>query len=123
MHPNTPPVTVDMTVDRVADLLATVAVANRLIADEAERICNSRAAVSLATLERLTTLTAELRPGAEARAALSELGPDLLLAGTSVWVARHRTAANGYGAAARAAIRWGAAPRLEDGTGEGEVGA
>ena len=89
MHPTTPsPGTVEATIDQVADLLATVAAANGLIAAEADRLSNSRAAVSLATLERLTTLTDELRPGAEARAVLSELDPDLLLAGTSVWLAR-----------------------------------
>ncbi|WP_375504475.1 hypothetical protein [uncultured Jatrophihabitans sp.] len=119
MDPKTPPVTVDL----VADLLATVAAANGLIAAEADRISNSRAVVSLATLERLATLTAELRPGAEARAVLAELDPDLLLAGTSVWLARRRSAAAGPSAAARAATRWGGPSWLEDRVGEGEVGA
>lgn len=94
------------TVEQVADLLATVAAANGLIAAEADRISSSRAAVSLATLDRLTELTTDLRPGAEARAVLSELDPDLLLAGTSVWLAR-RSADRQSSAAERAAARWG----------------
>lgn len=127
MQPTTPPVTVD----QVADLLTTVAAANGLVAAEADRISSSRAAVSLATLERLTRLTAELRPGAEARALLSELDPDLLLAGTSVWLARRRSAAASHStdsrsadsrsAAARAASRWSAAAWLDGAT--SEVGA
>ena len=120
MHPTTPPT---VTVDQVAHLLATVAAANGLIAAEADRITNSRAAVTLATLERLTALTAELRPGAQARAVLSELDPDLLLAGTSVWLGRRRAAANARSATARAATRWGATPWLEQTLDEGEVGA
>lgn len=123
MDPKTPPVTIDSAVERVADVLASVAAANGLIGAEADRISNSRAVVSLATLERLTTLTAELRPGAEARAVLAELNPDLLLAGTSVWLARRRSAAAGHSAAARAATRWGGPSWLEDRVGEGEVGA
>jgi hypothetical protein len=95
------------TAEQVADLLAAVAAANGLIAVEADRISNSRAAVSLATLDRLSELTAELRPGAQARALLSDLDPDLLLAGTSVWLARRRAAATGRSAAAEAAARWG----------------
>lgn len=96
------------TAEQVADLLATLAAANGLIAAESDRISSSRAAVSMATLDRLTRLTDELRPGAQARAQLSELDPDLLLAGTSVWLARRRSATpTELSAAARAAARWG----------------
>jgi hypothetical protein len=95
------------TVEQVADMLATLAAANGLIAAEADRLSTSRAAVSLATLDRLTALTAQLRPGAEARAVLSELDPELLLAGTSMWLTRRRAAAASRSATDRAADRWG----------------
>ncbi len=106
------------TVEQVADLLATVAAANGLIAAEADRISSSRAAVSLATLDRLTELTTELRPGAEARAVLSELDPDLLLAGTSVWLARRRAVIRQSSAADRAAARWSDTRRAAGGLDE-----
>lgn len=94
------------TAEQVADLLAAVAAANGLMAVETDRITSSRATVSLATLDRLTRLTAELRPGAQARAQLSELDPELPLAGTSVWLARRRAPTQGLSATARAATRW-----------------
>jgi hypothetical protein len=99
------------TADQVADLLATVADANGRIAAEADRISNSRAAVSVATVNRLTRLADGLRPGARARAQLAEIDPDLLLAGTSVWLTRRRQApaSGAASAAARAAARWGQA--------------
>lgn len=119
MHPSPPA----LTVDQVADLLAMVAAANGRISAEADLITNSRAAVSLATLDRLSKLTAELRPGAEARAVLSDLDPDLLLAGTSVWLARRRDADRTESAAARAAARWGTRPWPAAATRAGGVGA
>ncbi len=94
------------TAEQVADLLATVAAANGLFAGEADWISSSRATVSLAALDRLSKLAAELRPGAEARAVLSDLDPDLPLAGTSVWLARNRTPAAERSATDRAAARW-----------------
>lgn len=80
------------TAEQVADLLATLAAANGLVAAESDRISSSPAAVSMAALDRLTRLRNELRPGAQARAHLFELDPDLLPAGTSVWLARRRSA-------------------------------
>lgn len=103
------------TAEQVADLFTIVAAANGLFAAEADRISNSRAAVSLAALDRLSELAAELRPGAEARAVLSDLDPDLLLAGTSVWLARHRTATTERSAVDRAADRWSSPRRQSDG--------
>lgn len=102
------------TADQVADLLAAVAAANGRIAAEADRIASSRAAVSLSTIDRLTRLADDLRPGAEARAELSRIDPELLLAGTSVWLPRRRhatatPAAHPATPAARAAARWGGA--------------
>ena len=103
------------TADQVADLLAAVAAANGRIATAADRIATSRAAVSLATIERLTRLADDLRPDAEARAQLARVDPELLLAGTSVWLARRKGARRGtaaplaWSAAARDAARWGGA--------------
>jgi hypothetical protein len=103
------------TADQVADLLAAVAAANGRIATEADRITTSRAAVSLSTIDRLTRMADDLRPGVEARGQLAQIDPELLLAGTSVWLSRRRDAAGSARpgvpatAAARAAARWGGA--------------
>ncbi len=97
------------TAAQVADLLAAVAAANGRIAAEADRSAGSRAAVSLATIDRLTRLADELRPAAAARAQLAQLDPELLLTGTSVWLGRRRaqlTSTTSTSAAVRAAVRW-----------------
>lgn len=112
MHPIGHPTATATTANQVADLLAAVAAANGRIAAEADRIASSRAAVSLATIDRLTRLADDLRPGATARAQLAQLDPELLLAGTSVWLARRRAQSTSTAtAAARAAARWGGARR------------
>jgi hypothetical protein len=85
--PDCPPIT---TADQVADLLAVVAAANGRVAAEAGYLIGSMGPASLDTLQRLSRLADELRPGLEARAVLSRLEPDLLLAGTSVWLGRRR---------------------------------
>lgn len=92
------------TVEQVADLLDVVYQANGRMAAEVDRIIGSRAAVSQATIDRFTRLAADLRPGARARAELSDLDPDLLLAGTSVWMACRRARADS--ASGRADARW-----------------
>ena len=92
------------TVEQVADLLDAVYQANGRMAAEVDRIIGSRAAVSQATIDRFTRLAADLRPGARARAELSDLDPDLLLAGTSVCMARRRARADS--ASGRAEARW-----------------
>ncbi len=91
------------TAEQVADLLDVVSAANGRIAAEAARIVNSRAAVSRATVQRLTQLADQLRPAAAARMQLSALGPSLLLAGTSVRLERRRQRTDS--AAARAHAR------------------
>lgn len=92
------------TAEQVADLLDVVSEANGRIAAEVDRIVGSRAAVSQGTVDRLTYLADELRPGAAARTQLSALDPSLLLAGTSVWLKRRRRRKDS--AAARAQTRW-----------------
>ncbi len=92
------------TAEQVADLLDVVSEANVRIAAEADRIVNSRVAVSQATVDRLTQLADHLRPGAAARVQLSTLDPSLLLAGTSVWLKRRRRCTDS--AVARAHARW-----------------
>jgi hypothetical protein len=114
MHPTTPAtLTVSVTsAAQVADLLDAVAAANGRIAAEADRIARSRAATSLTTVDRLTRLADDLRPAARARVQLSLLDPELLLAGTSVWLTRRRTQPTGTttaSAAGRAAARWSGA--------------
>jgi hypothetical protein len=108
---STAPVT---TAEDVADLLATVAAANKRIAVDADRVSGARVAVSLATVNRLTGLAVELTPGAEARAGLSPVDVDLLLEGTALRLARRRYRRQHAGpigsAPARAAARWGGAP-------------
>jgi hypothetical protein len=90
---------------QVADLLDTVHEANARIAAEIDRVIGCRAAVSQTTIDRFIRLAAQLSPGNRARAALSELDPDLLLAGVSVWTARRR-ARTDSAAITRAERRW-----------------
>jgi hypothetical protein len=109
-----PPTAPVITADRVAELLSTVAAANSRIAAEIDRIAGSRSPVGLATVDRLARLAADLRPGAEARAVLARIDPDLLLAGTALWLSRRRQRslchpAEGSSATGRAAARWGRA--------------
>jgi hypothetical protein len=105
--PDCAPIT---TADEVADLLAVVAAANGRVAAEAGYLIGSMGPASLDTLHRLSRLADELRPGLEARAQLSRLEPDLLLAGTSVWLGRRRQVADASpdaeSSAARSAICW-----------------
>ena len=101
MHPSEPVTTVD----DVANLLEAVARANALFAAVVDRIAGSRALISQASVDRLARLADRLRPGEVARAQLSELDPEVLLAGTSVWLQRRRCRAGS--AAARAQARWG----------------
>jgi acyl-CoA reductase-like NAD-dependent aldehyde dehydrogenase len=112
MHSIGYPIATVTTATQVADLLAAVAAANGRLAAEADRIANSRAAIRLATIDRLTRLGDDLRPAATARAQLAQLDPELLLAGTSVWLARRRaqpTSPTTASATDRAAARWGGA--------------
>lgn len=74
--------------DDVADLIQEVYVANGLLAHEVERIRGAHTSVDHATIERLSRMTDTLRPGAAARARLSELDAQLVLAGTAIWVSR-----------------------------------
>lgn len=91
------------TAEQVADLLEAVADANGWMAIELDGILSSRAAVSQATVDRFSRLAEQLRPGASARARLSKLDPDLLLAATSLWMSRRQPVQS---AAARARSRW-----------------
>jgi hypothetical protein len=86
--------------EQIADLIQEVYDANGLVADEVDRLLGSRVAVSGAIIDRFTRLADRLRPGASARAELSALDPSLLLAGTSVWMARRHQAANRASASA-----------------------
>lgn len=79
--------------DDVADLIQDVYLANGLLADEVERIRGGRSSVDHATIERLSRMADTLRPGAAARARLSELDAQLVLAGTAIWVCRREAAA------------------------------
>ena len=94
---------VRISAEQVADLLETVYAANGRMASEVDLILGSRAAVSQATVDRFARLADELRPGAAARAALAAIDPDLLMAGTSLWMRRRRETGT---AGARAAVRW-----------------
>ena len=91
------------TAEQVADLLEAVADANGWMAFESGGILSSRAAVSQATVDRFSRLAEQLRPGASARARLSNLDPNLLLRATSLWMSRRRPVQS---AAARAQTRW-----------------
>lgn len=91
------------TAEQVADLLEAVADANGWMAIELDGILSSRATVSQATVDRFSRLAEQLRPGASARARLSNLDPDLLLAATSLWMSRRQPVPS---ATARAQTRW-----------------
>ena len=95
------------TAEQVADLLEAVADANGWMAAESGGILSSRAAVSQATVGRFSRLAEQLSPGASARARLSNLDPDLLLAATSLWMSRRQPVQS---AAARAQSRWTTRP-------------
>ena len=95
------------TAEQVADLLEAVADANGWMAIELDGILSSRATVSQATVDRFSRLAEQLRPGASARARLSKLDPDLLLAATSLWMSRRQPVQS---AAARAQSRWTTRP-------------
>jgi hypothetical protein len=99
------PIGDDCTVEQVADLLDEVYAANGLLADELDRILGSRAAVSQSTIDRFTRLADQLRPGARARAQLSDLDTSRVLAGTKIWMARNR-GRSANTASGRAASRW-----------------
>ena len=92
--------------EQVADLLEAVADANGWMAIELDGILSSRATVSQATVDRFGRLAEQLRPGASARARLSNLDPDLLLAATSLWLSRLSRPRPELSAAARAESRW-----------------
>ena len=98
------------TAEQVADLLEAVADANGWMAIELDGTLSSRAAVSQATVDRFSRLAEQLRPGASARARLSNLDPDLLLAATSVWMSRLSRPRPVQSAAARAQSRWTTRP-------------
>lgn len=95
------------TAEQVADLLEAVADANGWMAIELDGILSARATVSQATVDRFSRLAEQLRPGASARARLSNLDPDLLLAATSLWMSRRRPVQR---ATARAQSRWTTRP-------------
>lgn len=100
-----PPVAV-RTATQVADLLEEVYRANRRMATGADRDTGPSATASQTAVDRPAD---ELRPGALARAQLSDLDPDLLLAGTSVWLARLRTCVQGSAERAESpstGLRW-----------------
>jgi hypothetical protein len=105
MSERRPPIGDDCSVEQVADLLDEVYAANGLLAAEMDRILGSCMAVSLDTIDRFTRLADELRPGAQARAEISDLDPTRVLAGTRVWLARNRERAAAT-ASGRAAARW-----------------
>lgn len=98
------------TAEQVADLLEAVADANGWMAIELDGTLSSRAAVSQATVDRFSRLAEQLRPGASARARLSNLDPGLLLAATSVWMSRLSRPRPVQSAAARAHSRWTTRP-------------
>gem|GEM_PF-5231954 len=95
------------TAEQVADLLEAVADANGWMAIELDGILSARTTVSQATVDRFSRLAEQLRPGASARARLSNLDPDLLLAATSLWMSRRRPAQS---ATARAQSQWTTRP-------------
>jgi hypothetical protein len=89
--------------DDVADLLETLAAAGGRLAAELDRIASCSAAVSQATVTRLETLAARLRPAATVRARLAAMDTELLMAGATVWARRRRVALS---AVQRAEQRW-----------------
>jgi len=105
MDERRPPIRDHCSIEQVADLLDELYAANGLLAVEMDRTLGSRAAVSQATIDRFTHLADELRPGARARAELSDLDPSRVLAGTRVWLARNRERAAAT-VSGRAASRW-----------------
>ncbi len=101
------------TAEQVADLLEAVADANGWMAAESAEsggILSSRATVSQVTVDRFSRLAEQLRPGASARARLSNLDPDVLLAATSLWLSRLSRPRPVQSAAARAQSRWTTRP-------------
>lgn len=64
----------------VADMLETLAAADRELADELDRIASSRSPVSEATVTALERLLATLRPAAEVRARLAGVDGNVLAA-------------------------------------------
>ena len=95
------------TINEVADLLDAVADANRRVAAEVDRLAaGSSLPISQATVERLTVLAKQVRPGARARVRLAQLEPTLLLAGTSAWLTRWCWPES-QSATAQAQARWG----------------
>ncbi|MCW2530157.1 MAG: hypothetical protein JWM76_5017 [Pseudonocardiales bacterium] len=92
-------------VEQIADLLDEVCAANGLLAKEVARASRTSSLVNLKTSHHCIRLADQQRPGSKARAALSTLDPHVVLAGTSVWMARHR-ARETFPASARASARW-----------------
>jgi hypothetical protein len=72
----------------VADMLATIAVADRQLADVLDRIAASRSPVSAATVVTLERLLATLRPAASERDRLSLVDRSTLRAGIRLWTTR-----------------------------------
>ena len=85
-HPGRP----GYAVEQVIAGIEVVSAASRRLAAEVDRIIGCRAAVSLATVDRLIQRAEGLRPAAVTRARLCGLEPDLLVAGMSARWARGR---------------------------------
>lgn len=94
---------------RVADLLETLQVASDRLTAEVADLVAYRAPVSTGTIGRLIRLADDLRPGVAARVALATIQPQLLLDGTSIWLAGGRRSRL-PSAAARAQLRWAGRP-------------
>jgi len=102
-HPGRP----GYAVEQVIAWIEVVSAASRRLAAEVDRIIGCRAAVSLATIDRLIQRAEGLRPAAAARARLCGLEPDLLVAGMSARWARRRARERSPGSVAvRAEAGW-----------------
>ncbi len=79
----------DLEPQQVADMLDTLAVADRHVAQVLDRISTSKAPVSRATVTALERLLATLRPAADVRARLTGVDRRVLAAGIRLRRERH----------------------------------
>lgn len=77
-------------VEQIADMLSVVIWANHLMVDEVDAMASSCKRPALRTVSRLESLLVSLRPVADARAGLTQMDGELLLAGFEMWAGRQR---------------------------------
>jgi hypothetical protein len=76
--------------EQIADMLAVVIWADLHLAEEIKGFASSHERPVVRAVSRLESLLVSVRPVADARAELSRMDGELLLAGFEVWAARQR---------------------------------